>query len=276
MFIILLLSILLSVQAPASPIVIGHRGASFYAPEGTKPSYELAITQQADYLEADIQRSKDGILFVFHDKNLKRTTDVVKKFPSRRNKNIKFFTLKELKGLDAGSWFNKEYPERSRKDYAGIKLLTLDEFLNIAKGKNIYLETKNPKWHPGIEKDLYLTLKKRKWLKKQNIILQTFDQRSLLLLNKYMPDISKCFLLHPSETDLFGQSAWANRHGAEYIGIPIELYSKHISKKVHSLGLGIHVFTVNDVIELKVVQGEDGIFTNVPDIAGLIKKFPIQ
>ena len=49
------------------PAVIAHRGASFDAPESTAASYKLARDLGADYLEMDLQRSKDGVLFALHD-----------------------------------------------------------------------------------------------------------------------------------------------------------------------------------------------------------------
>ena len=67
------------------PAVIAHRGASFDAPESTAASYKLARDLGADYLELDLQRSKDGVLFALHDNNLQRTTDVATKFPERKD-----------------------------------------------------------------------------------------------------------------------------------------------------------------------------------------------
>ena len=96
------------------PAVIAHRGASFDAPESTAASYKLARDLGADYLEMDLQRSKDGVLFALHDNNLQRTTDVATKFPERKDSPANAFTMAELKTLDAGSWFNTAYPDRAR------------------------------------------------------------------------------------------------------------------------------------------------------------------
>ena len=79
------------------PAVIAHRGASFDAPESTAASYKLARDLGADYLEMDLQRSKDGVLFALHDDNLQRTTDVATKFPERKDSPANAFTMAELK-----------------------------------------------------------------------------------------------------------------------------------------------------------------------------------
>lgn len=202
------------------PAVIAHRGASFDAPESTAAAYKLARDLGADYLEMDLQRSKDGVLFALHDNNLQRTTDVATKFPERKDRPANEFTIAELKTLDAGSWFNTAYPDRARPGYAGLKILTLDEIIDIAQGNplhkpGLYIETKEPKQFPGIERDLKDKLQDRGWLSptgsklaksnlavgqgKGKVVLQTFEKSSLELLEKEMPQVPKILLLWVGE-----------------------------------------------------------------------------
>jgi glycerophosphoryl diester phosphodiesterase len=204
----------------AHPAVIAHRGASFDAPESTAAAYKLARDLGADYLELDLQRSKDGVLFALHDDNLQRTTDVASKFPERKNSPANEFTLAELKSLDAGSWFNTAYPDRARPAYAGLQILTLDEVIDIAQGNprhkpGLYIETKEPKQFPGIERDLKDKLQDRGWLSpagsklakselavgqgKGKVVLQTFDKSSLQKLQEEMPQVPKILLLWVAE-----------------------------------------------------------------------------
>jgi glycerophosphoryl diester phosphodiesterase len=51
-------------SAPTTQAVIGHRGASGYAPEHTFASYDLALTLTlgVDYIEQDIAMTADGVL----------------------------------------------------------------------------------------------------------------------------------------------------------------------------------------------------------------------
>ncbi|AWM93807.1 glycerophosphodiester phosphodiesterase [Pseudomonas sp. 31-12] len=202
------------------PAVIAHRGASFDAPESTAAAYKLARDLGADYLEMDLQRSKDGVLFALHDDNLQRTTDVATKFPDRKDSPANAFTLAELKTLDAGSWFNTAYPDRARPAFVGLKILTLDEIIDIAQGNplhkpGLYIETKEPKQFPGIESDLKDKLLDRGWLSpagsklaksnlavgqgKGKVVLQTFEKSSLELLEKEMPKVPKILLLWVGE-----------------------------------------------------------------------------
>ncbi|MBV6824994.1 glycerophosphodiester phosphodiesterase [Pseudomonas sp. PD9R] len=209
------------------PAVIAHRGASFDAPESTAAAYKTARDLGADYLEMDLQRSKDGVLFALHDNKLQRTTDVATKFPERKDSPANAFTLAELKTLDAGSWFNTAYPDRARPAFVGLKILTLDEIIDIAEGNplhkpGLYIETKEPKQFPGIERDLKDKLQARGWLipadsKPANselavgqghgkVVLQTFEKSSLELLQKEMPQVPKVLLLWVGEGSIEPES----------------------------------------------------------------------
>src|SRR5215813_5526193 len=65
------------------PTLIAHRGASAYVPEHTLEAYRLALKQGADYVEPDLQITRDGVLVCLHDTTLERTTDVARLFPDR-------------------------------------------------------------------------------------------------------------------------------------------------------------------------------------------------
>lgn len=132
----------------AAPINIAHRGASAYAPEHTLPAYELALEMGADYVEQDLQLTRDGHLICLHDTTLERTTDVEEIFPERaetvetdgaprRVWPVAAFTLEEVRRLDAGSWFDAEF--------AGVRVPTLQEAIELVQGRaGLYLETKDP------------------------------------------------------------------------------------------------------------------------------------
>lgn len=192
---------LAQVQGIAHPAVIAHRGASHDAPESTAPAYLLARDLGADYLELDVQRSRDGVLVVVHDDDLLRTSDVATRFPARMHSPVSAFTLAELKSLDMGSWYNEAYPDRARAAFAGLQILTLDEVIDIAEGNpgrrpGLYIETKVPAQFPGIEQGLQAALLARGWLDTPGrVVLQSFDRTSLALLHKAMPQVLKVQLL---------------------------------------------------------------------------------
>ncbi len=269
--------------------VIAHRGMPNNAPEETAPSYWLAKKLGADYLEADLQRTKDGVIICLHDNNLKRTTNIEAIYPQRANDPVSMFTLDELKQLDAGSWFNKVNPEVARPSYNGLPIITLHELIDIAEADNqligLYLETKNPELFPNIEKDLFDLLNSRGWVNNpdKKLILQTFSIESLKNLNKYFSNTPKCMLLWNDEEFLIGgitpeklQKAlsYGKVYGATIVGPSfngeqnnyfelmddwmIELYQKN--------NYLIHPYTFNTTSDLKYVTLSNGQFTNRSDL----------
>ena len=76
--------------------IIGHRGASYDAPENTLASFKLGYQQKADADELDIYLTKDGKIVVMHDANTARTAGVSNKLATS--------TFDDLRKLDAGQW----------------------------------------------------------------------------------------------------------------------------------------------------------------------------
>ncbi len=117
--------------------VIAHRGTMYWAPEETEPAFRWARNMGADYFEFDLQLTKDSILVAIHDNILSRTSDVKEVYPDISKPRVKDFTLKELRNLDFGSWFNEMYPERAKEKFAGQPILTLKDIIMIAEGNRL-------------------------------------------------------------------------------------------------------------------------------------------
>ena len=109
----------LLIDAPDA--VIAHRGSTFWAPEETEAAFRWARNMGADYLEIDIQKTSDGILLALHDNNLRRTSNVESIYPGRADYDLSKFTLKELRALDAGTWFNEDVPDNARLEFIDQK-----------------------------------------------------------------------------------------------------------------------------------------------------------
>ena len=55
--------------------IVAHRGGAGMAPENSLTCIEKGIATGADIIEIDIRLTKDDIVVVCHDSNVKRTTD---------------------------------------------------------------------------------------------------------------------------------------------------------------------------------------------------------
>jgi glycerophosphoryl diester phosphodiesterase len=274
-------------------LVIAHRGMPYHAPEETLPSFILARELGADYLEADLQRTKDGIIIALHDNNLKRTTNIAEIYPDRADDPVSTFSWQEIQALDAGSWFNNAYPERARASYVGLKIISLDQLIDIAdeghRPSGLYLETKLPLQFPGIENDLKELLIKRNWYQEHfadgrpKTILQTFSPTSLELLHKSFPETPLCYLWWAgdgclTEVDRAHINSCldhAQEHGAEIIGPSFtselsddyNLFEPWIIQLIQTRGLQIHGYTFETRQDIETFAPLcEGQFTNRTDL----------
>ncbi len=245
---------------------ISHRGASGYAPEHTLPSYELGDQMGGDYIELDLQMTKDGELIAMHDETLDRTTN--------GTGQVKDHTLEEIKSLDAGSWFNAAYPEKAKDEYNGLQVQTLQEVIeHFGKNKNYYIETKSPDVYPGMEEKLLEILKDYN-LTRQNgpssrVIIQSFSEESLQKVHNLNENIPLVQLLDYKGTATITDEELD--HYSEYaagLGMSYKKINQDYVQKVREHDLLIHPYTVNDKEDMKQLLewGGTGMFTNYPDV----------
>lgn len=115
-------------ERPARIEIVVHRGANYLAPENTLAAAQECVDRNADYVEVDVRTSKDGVLYVLHDRTLDRTTNGTGAIRERLSSYIDT--------LDAGSWFHAEF--------AGQKVPRLEAFLEEFQGRiGIYFDVKD-------------------------------------------------------------------------------------------------------------------------------------
>jgi glycerophosphoryl diester phosphodiesterase len=246
---------------------VAHRGASGHAPEHTLTSYKMGEKMHGDYIEIDLQMTKDGELIAMHDETLDRTTN--------GTGLVKDYTLQEIKELDAGSWFNEKYPEKANPDYKGLKVPTLEEvFQTFGKNANYYIETKSPEVYPGMEEKLAEVVDEY-GINKDTLLVQSFSSASLLKMNKIVPSIKLVQLMwYTSPAALSDGEVQAIKQYAIGIGPNSTMIDKEYVQKTVQNGLEIHPYTVNDKAEMQklIDWGVTGMFTNFPDILHNVKK----
>lgn len=274
---------------PHPKINIGHRGASAYAPEHTFASYRLALEMKADFVEPDLQVTKDGVLICMHDTTLDRTTNAKEVFPDRsRDVNgkkrwvISDFTLAEIKTLDAGSWFDKKF--------AGEKVPTLQEMIDLVRGKaGIIPETKSPEAYEksglSMEKLLMELLKKNGLDRpgadpKTPVVVQSFSLPSLRKIKKeFGCELPLMYLFDRAGPELISEEN-CKKLKLEIDGIgpnkSIVLNRPEVVKNAHAAGLTVTIYTcrsknTGNFADVKTEMkhyldlGVDAIFTDNPD-----------
>ncbi|PEW09672.1 glycerophosphodiester phosphodiesterase [Bacillus cereus] len=238
---------------------IAHRGASAYAPEHTIAAYKLGQQLKGDYIEIDLQMTKDGHLVAMHDETVNRTTN--------GTGLVKEHTLEEIKKLNAGSFFNEKHPSLAKKDFEDAKVPTLEEIIEtFGNGANYYIETKSPDEYAGMEEELLEIIKHYEI--SDNVIIQSFSEESLQKIHSLDVTLPLVQLLpykkavQLTELEIKKYKTYCIGLGMNYKYID-SAYVKRIKKH----GLEVHPFTVDNEKDMKklLLWGVDGMFTNYPD-----------
>jgi glycerophosphoryl diester phosphodiesterase len=185
---------------PGQPIIIAHRGASGSLPEHTLAAYQLAIEQEADFIEPDLVATQDSVLIARHEPNLIDTTNVadLPQFADRRRTVVidglaqtgffcHDFTLAEIKTLRA----RQAMPDRDQSYNDRFEIPTLAEILDLvqqaetATGRKvgIYPETKHPTYFDqlglSLEEPLLELLLQTGFTDPQRVFIQSFEVHNL-------------------------------------------------------------------------------------------------
>ncbi len=228
--------------------VAGHRGDRTAAPENTLPALRAAIEGPMDVVETDVRLSADGVPVLFHDHWLDRTTD-----GSGRMRDL---TLAELQGLDAGSWFSKEF--------AGERIPTLESFLALLahSDKRSLIELKEF-WTP--EEAAIVTELLQRYGVAERVILAAFDRSTLMSLESADPTIRRALLASKLPND---PVRLAEQFGAVAIVTSFAEVRKNrwIVERTRRAGIGLILYTLNseERWETALKLGVDGIVTDKP------------
>lgn len=250
-----------------SPVIIAHRGASAYAPENTLEAIDQADDLGFDWVENDVQRTKDGALVIIHDTTLNRTTDVEELYPDRAPWNVRDFTAAEIAKLDAGSWKGARF--------AGQRIPTLHQYLRRVdhNHQKLLMEIKSPELYPGIEAQIMRELRNDGWLSrghvKRRLVIQSFSADSVRTVHTLRPDIVTGFLGTPAVAELPSYAAFTDQINPSNSTLSADyVQAVHALKGPHKKQLQVHTWTVNDAATTQRVAafGVDGIITNAPDV----------
>lgn len=251
----LALSLPLPAAADDRPVeIVGHRGASYDAPENTVASVKLAWEQKADAAEFDVYLTKDRQVVVIHDKDTKRTAGGV-------NKVVAESTLAELRALDVGKWKGEKY--------AGERIPTLAEVLaTVPAGKRVFIEVK-----PGPEMvpELLAAMAAGKLPAERTPVI-SFNAGVIAAVKKARPDVPAYWIVSlntkdkapPTAAELIAKAKEIRADGLDLSASPA--LDAAYAKAVRDAGLKLYVWTVNDpaVARRMVGLGVDGITTDRP------------
>jgi glycerophosphoryl diester phosphodiesterase len=253
---------------------VAHRGASAYAPENTLAAVRKAIARDADCVEFDVHRTRDGALVLLHDATLDRTTDVRRLFPGRAPWRVQDFTHAELMRLDAGSWMSG--------DFAGERIPTIEEAFDVLSlsGCGALVELKSPRLQPGIIEEVAAAAasaarRRGDRLREPRITVQSFDHQAMRRLRELAPSVGVGLLGTPAPALLPELATWGTQIGSHHHRV-----SRAYVEAVQALGLQCFVWTVNRAPSMRRVLdlGVDGVITDRPDVLHRIRlgRLPVR
>lgn len=247
-------------------LIIAHRGASAYAISHTLAAYELAIKMGADYIEIDLQMTKDGKLIAMHDKVV--TFDNAKQA-------VADVTFDEIQLHFPGKDFDKNHLNYTLPSSNDLRILHLEEILHhFGDSVNYYIEIKSPKEYPGIEEELLHQLSEYQLLNRVDaipkVIIQSFDERSLkkiFAIDSSIPLIKLYTFL--TEAQLSKKELRKLTQYASGVGVNSMSVSREFIDSMQRESLLVHPYTVNDeeMMRTLINIGANGIITDRPDVA---------
>jgi glycerophosphoryl diester phosphodiesterase len=220
-----------------------HRGASEYAPENTLSSFYMGLSQGANGIETDVQKTKDGVLVLFHDGTLNRATDKTGKLSD--------YTFEELKSV-------KVYGNSVTGFYD--RIITLREFLEKFSAYDIQfaIELKGE----GVEEETLAMIKEFGVFDRTTFTSFQFDYIKKI---KELDKSARVGWLTDNPGDeeiekLLGISGEEMAPKAEFI-------TGEMMKTLRENGLGVRAWGVSNILLMKKMcaMNVDGMTVNFPD-----------
>ena len=218
-----------------------HRGASEYLPENTLLAFYAGIYMKANGIETDVQRTKDGILVLFHDDTLLRVTG--------QPGSVEDYTFDQLQQFDV------------QKNGFTDKIVSLEDFLRHFAFRDITfaIELKGS----GVEKDTADLL--RKYGLEKKAVVTSFELEYLKNFRAYAPEFQIGYLTQ--STDDSTLEALKAMDAEEYCP-EAHLMTPELVAKWHAMGFRVRAWGVYnpDLMRHAYACGADGMTVNFPDL----------
>ncbi len=226
--------------------VTAHRGYSVQYPENTIPAFKGAIEIGADWIELDVQETKDQKVIVMHDSNLKRTTGT--------DRNIWEVTWDEIRNLDNGSWFDRKYQ--------AIGIPTLEQVLKVTTGRiRLNIEIKPTGHEKNLEKSVAELIEK--YHITDFCVVSSKKYESLQKIKQLNPDIRTAYITSVS----YGN--FTVLEDVDIYSVESMLLDDRFISRAHKAGKEVYVWTVNseDTLSRVIDMDVDNVITDDPVMA---------
>ncbi|WVT92406.1 glycerophosphodiester phosphodiesterase [Enterococcus durans] len=234
----------LTSAAQTRPIMVSHRGGSGNnSAQNTLAALEkTSAAYHPDYVEMDVQETKDGQFVVMHDFNLRQLTGV--------DKAPQDLTLKELEKLTV------------KENGVEEPVVSFDDYLKKADELNqkLLIEIKNSKKDSKDVITRFVTKYEKNILEKKHI-LQSLTYQTVSDLKKANPNFYVGYIL---PFNIVGPPVTP----ADFLTMEYSTINRNFIDSAHQDGKKVYVWTINDsdAISRMMFYGVDGIITDRMDL----------
>ncbi len=225
--------------------ITAHRGASGKAPENTLAAVRQAIAEGTDWVEIDVQETKDGVVIVAHDSDLKKVSGVDTK--------IWDATAEELRSIDIGTHFDPGFSDE--------RVPTLAEVLEACRGRvRLNIELKYYGHDQNLEQRVIDLVEQHKM--QEDIVLMSLEPNGVRKAKRLRPEWTVGLLTGVAVGDV-------TRAEADFFAVSTKLATSSFIRAAHRKHKQVSVWTVNDPITMSMMisRGVDNIITDYPDLA---------
>lgn len=242
------------------PCLIGaHRGSRALRPENTLSALKKSVGH-CNFIEIDIQLSRDKVPIVIHDDTLERTTNIkeLDAYKSRTPYKVSDFSYEELSKLDYGSWF---YSDEIKPE----PLLTLKNTLEFVQDNNLYVNIEIKDLHNSIDDEELISIIIRE-IKDSNtqefVLLSSFRHEYLSLSKEMEPAIPTAALVdkeHPKNLIEYLKSLNVDAYHFNDKLVDIKTIDR-----LKKAGYFINIYTVNNPTRRQQLfdMGVNGVFSD--------------
>ncbi len=226
--------------------ITSHRGNSSEAPENTLPAIEAAIDNMSDYVEIDVQETKDDVVVVYHDASLKRITG--------EKGRLWEYTYGDLLLMDFGGWFSEEF--------MGTSIPTLAEALDTCKGRiNMNIELKADHYSDTLVEQTLQLIEEHDM--EAQVVISSTSYRYLKQVKEINPDMETGYILTAAYGNYFEDE------NIDFFSIRSGFITGRLVESAHDCGKKVHAWTVNTKGELNRMKRlqVDNIITDMPVLA---------
>lgn len=224
--------------------IISHRGQGFGGQENSIEAIANSIKAKVDYAEIDVQETRDGVVVLMHDKNLKRLTGL--------DKEVSQLTFKEVEGLSIAPPSRRNTIER---------IPTLDEVVKRCKGKlHLIIEIK-PYWNTEDLTDKVIGIID-KYDYYNQCKIHSISYKALLQVKRLNPKIQTGYIVGSRNVNNLCLLK------VNFYSIRENILNKRLVDYIHVGNKEVYAWTVdgktdmNNMLKLKV----DGIISDKPQI----------